>query len=195
MQMQFKIRTLGSVLALVLGACTGDDGPGSVSEPSTGARAERHISGYVAFDLEQEEEHSETKIVVAELIADDHESRRALFGALSSMRDQVSEIVVELPESDPLERALVDPDATDTLPNEVVAASGFDMEWSRISVRWSKRRPVSGLAAPTLTSAVAPSRCVTSASAPASSPWLTKVSSAARSSLGSSARLEAWSSG
>jgi predicted acetyltransferase len=71
----------------------------------------RAISGYVAFDLVQEEEHSETTIEVAELIADDDESRRALFGSLSAMRDQVSEIIVELPEADPLERALVDPDA------------------------------------------------------------------------------------
>ncbi len=71
----------------------------------------RSVSGYVAFDLVQNEEHSETTIEVSELIADDDESRRALFGALATMRDQVSEIVIELSESDPLERALVDPDA------------------------------------------------------------------------------------
>ncbi len=45
MQMQFKIRTLGSVLALVLGACTGDDGPGSVSEPSTGSTGAAESTG------------------------------------------------------------------------------------------------------------------------------------------------------
>lgn len=82
-----------------------------VSETAVEGSSRRAVSGYVAFDLVQEEEHSETKIVVAELIADDDASRRALFGSLSAMRDQVSEIVVELSESDPLERALVDPDA------------------------------------------------------------------------------------
>lgn len=68
------------------------------------------ISGYVAFELAQEEDHGETTIEVAELVADDGESRRALIGALAAMRDQVTEIVLEVPESDPLERALVDPD-------------------------------------------------------------------------------------
>ncbi len=35
MQMQVQLRTLASALTLVLGACSGDDGPGSVSEAST----------------------------------------------------------------------------------------------------------------------------------------------------------------
>jgi predicted acetyltransferase len=68
------------------------------------------ISGYVAFELVQEKDHGETTIEVAELVADDGESRRALIGALAAMRDQVTEIVLEVPESDPLERALLDPD-------------------------------------------------------------------------------------
>jgi len=70
----------------------------------------RSVSGYVAFELVQEEEHAETLIEVAELVADDGESRRALIGSLAAMRDQVTEIVLEVAESDPLERALVDPD-------------------------------------------------------------------------------------
>ncbi len=68
------------------------------------------ISGYVAFELAREEDHSETTLDVSELVADDDVSRRALMGALGAMRDQVAEIVIELPEADPLERALIDPD-------------------------------------------------------------------------------------
>jgi predicted acetyltransferase len=67
-------------------------------------------SGYVAFTLQQEEVHGETLIEVDELVAEDDETRRALFGALAAMRDQVAEIVVEVEGTDPLERALVDPD-------------------------------------------------------------------------------------
>ena len=67
-------------------------------------------AGYVAFSLVQDELHAETLIEVEEIVAEDDESRRALFGALSAMRDQAAEIIVEIGESDPLERALVDVD-------------------------------------------------------------------------------------
>lgn len=67
-------------------------------------------SGYVAFSLVQDEAHGATFLEVDELIADDDETRRALFGALAAMRDQVSEIIVEIGETDPLERALLDSD-------------------------------------------------------------------------------------
>lgn len=68
------------------------------------------VSGYVAFRLVQSELHAETALEVEELVAEDPETRRALVGALGAMRDQVSAIIVEIAEGDPLERALVDPD-------------------------------------------------------------------------------------
>jgi predicted acetyltransferase len=71
---------------------------------------ERGLSGYVAFTITQEEPHGETTLEVEALVADDGESRRALLGALGAMRDQVSELVLDIAEGDPLERALVDPD-------------------------------------------------------------------------------------
>jgi predicted acetyltransferase len=58
----------------------------------------------------QEQPHAETVLEVEELVADNAETRRALLGALSSMRDQAAEIVLEIADSDPLERALLDPD-------------------------------------------------------------------------------------
>lgn len=81
------------------------------SKSKRSSRAETSsVSGYVAFELLQEEDHGETTLEVTELVADDDESRRALLGSLATMRDQVSEIVLEVAESDPLERALIDPD-------------------------------------------------------------------------------------
>ncbi len=68
------------------------------------------LRGYVAYSLEQRESHAETRIEVEELIATDAPSRCALLGALSLMRDQATEIVLEVQDNDPLERALVDPD-------------------------------------------------------------------------------------
>jgi predicted acetyltransferase len=68
------------------------------------------IGGYVAFTLSQKEPHAETTLEIAELVAGDDATRRSLFGALAAMRDQVSEIVVELDARDPLEHVLVDPD-------------------------------------------------------------------------------------
>ncbi|MBX3206799.1 MAG: GNAT family N-acetyltransferase [Labilithrix sp.] len=66
--------------------------------------------GYVAFTISQAQLHAETRIEVDELVAEDDEARRALLGALAAMRDQAAEIVLEIAETDPLERALVDPD-------------------------------------------------------------------------------------
>ena len=67
-------------------------------------------TGYVAFTLVQEQFHAETLVEVDELVAEDDETRRALLGALAGMRDQAAEIILEVAETDPLERALVDPD-------------------------------------------------------------------------------------
>jgi predicted acetyltransferase len=74
------------------------------------SKGELALTGHVAFTLVQEEAHGPTRLVVEEIVVVDDESRRALFGALGAMRDQVAEIVVEVAESDPFERALVDPD-------------------------------------------------------------------------------------
>lgn len=68
------------------------------------------IAGYVAFELVQVEPRAEIMLEVEELVHDDDEARRALVGALGAMRDQASELIIELPEHDPLERGLVDPD-------------------------------------------------------------------------------------
>jgi predicted acetyltransferase len=68
------------------------------------------VSGYVAFEITQEEAHAATRLVVREIAADDDVTRRALLGALAAMRDQVVEIELEVDAHDPLELALVDSD-------------------------------------------------------------------------------------
>lgn len=69
------------------------------------------VAGYVAFELEQDEAHAETTMIVDEVVADDPSTRLALLGALGAMRDQVATIELELEDGDPLEVALLDPDA------------------------------------------------------------------------------------
>jgi predicted acetyltransferase len=64
----------------------------------------------VAFELLQPEPHGETRLAVEELAADDAEARRALWGALGAMRDQVAEVDVEVAADDPIEHALEDGD-------------------------------------------------------------------------------------
>jgi predicted acetyltransferase len=68
------------------------------------------VVGYVAFELLQPEPHGETRLAVEELAADDAEARRALWGALGAMRDQVAEVDVEVAADDPIEHALEDGD-------------------------------------------------------------------------------------
>ncbi|HVJ94324.1 MAG TPA: hypothetical protein VM580_31265, partial [Labilithrix sp.] len=99
-----------------------------VCEGPSSRRGERSATGYVAFNVVQEHANAETVLEVDELIAEDAESRRALFGALAAMRDQATEIIVEVADGDPLERALVDPDGrrfgTESVPHglgEIVA--------------------------------------------------------------------------
>jgi len=78
--------------------------------PSARRGKKPDLTGYVAFNLVQERANAETVIEVDELVADDAPSRRALLGGLSAMRDQATEIVLEVADGDPLERALVDAD-------------------------------------------------------------------------------------
>jgi predicted acetyltransferase len=87
------------------------------------ARERRHHlvtdGGYVAFTIDQEHTHGEAVLLVDELVAIDDTARRTLYGALSAMRDQVHEIVIEVAHDDPIEHALVDVDrrryGTDTV--------------------------------------------------------------------------------
>jgi predicted acetyltransferase len=78
--------------------------------PSSRPKEKASATGYASFTVVQEQVHAETFVEVEEIIAEDDETRRALLGGLGSMRDQASEIIVEIAETDPLERALVDCD-------------------------------------------------------------------------------------
>lgn len=68
------------------------------------------LSGALALRLVQERFHGPTAVHVDELVADDAESRRALLGSVGALRDQAEEVLLEIAEDDPLERALVDLD-------------------------------------------------------------------------------------
>lgn len=87
-------------------------------------REEGTIAGYVAFELEQEESHAATSLLVDEIVADDADARLALFGALGAMGGQVAEIEIELEDGDPLELALLDPDRRRHGDEEVEHALG-----------------------------------------------------------------------
>jgi predicted acetyltransferase len=69
------------------------------------------IAGYVAWSLEQSEAHAKTTMRVRELVADDDDARRALFGAIRAQRDQVTDVALDVAHDDPIDRALVDADA------------------------------------------------------------------------------------
>jgi predicted acetyltransferase len=73
--------------------------------------AEGEVAGYAAFEITQEAYHAETILHVDEIIADDDDARRTLFGALGAMRDQAAEIAFEVDASDPIELALLGVDA------------------------------------------------------------------------------------
>jgi|GEM_PF-1105756 len=73
--------------------------------------ADGGLSGYVAFEIGQAEPHAQTRIRVVELVASDCTTRRALWGALGAMRDQVSVIDVETSLHDAIDFALLDADA------------------------------------------------------------------------------------
>jgi predicted acetyltransferase len=68
------------------------------------------LAGYVAFQLVQEQSHAETRLDVDEIVAVDDAARRALWGALGAMGDQIAEISVEVDATDPVELALLDAD-------------------------------------------------------------------------------------
>lgn len=68
------------------------------------------VSGYVAFELHQDEPHAAVTLSVDEIAADDDTTRLALIGALAAMKDQVAEIELEVDATDPLDHALLDSD-------------------------------------------------------------------------------------
>ncbi len=66
--------------------------------------------GYVVFSYEQAEPHARTTILVEELVAEDTEAKRALYGVLGAQRAQVEEIELAIDLDDPIPYALVDAD-------------------------------------------------------------------------------------
>ena len=102
-----------------------------VCEAPTRRAKDDAVSGYAAFSLSQADLNAETTIDVEEIIAEDDVTRCALFGALAAMRDQAAEIVVEVAETDPIERALVDVDGrrfgTEAVPHGLGAVVGGPM--------------------------------------------------------------------
>ena len=68
------------------------------------------VAGYVLFELAQDEPHSETRLWVHELVADDDATRRVLWGFLGSQAGQVAELEIELEAGDPTPFAMTDVD-------------------------------------------------------------------------------------
>ena len=66
--------------------------------------------GAIFTSLEQDEPHARTALRVDDILAEDASARAALYAHLYAQRDQISEILLEVPEGDPLELALVDAD-------------------------------------------------------------------------------------
>jgi predicted acetyltransferase len=66
--------------------------------------------GYVLFAYEQAHAHARTTILVEELVAEDAESKRALWGFLGAQAGQVAEIEVPIELGDPTPFALRDAD-------------------------------------------------------------------------------------
>jgi predicted acetyltransferase len=70
------------------------------------------VVGYVSWTIAQEEAHGATTLTVHDLVADDDEPRRALWGLVGAQRDQVNEVYVSVDAHDPTDRALIDADAS-----------------------------------------------------------------------------------
>jgi predicted acetyltransferase len=66
--------------------------------------------GAIFTALEQDEPHARTALRVDDLLAEDAAARAALYAHLYAQRDQAGEILLETPEGDPLELALIDAD-------------------------------------------------------------------------------------
>lgn len=68
------------------------------------------VEGYVAWTLEQREEHAETTLVVLEMAARTVEAERSLWGLVGAQRDQVAAVLADVAAEDPIDLALVDAD-------------------------------------------------------------------------------------
>ena len=69
------------------------------------------IVAYVVSSLEQAEAHAKTTLVVHEVTAADDAAKRLLFGVIRAQAAQAADVVLETDARDPIDRALVDPDA------------------------------------------------------------------------------------
>ena len=74
------------------------------------AAREGAVAGYVLFEIDQDEPHAETRMFVHELVADDDETRRILWGFLGAQSGQIAELEIELDARDPTPFALTDID-------------------------------------------------------------------------------------
>lgn len=68
------------------------------------------VEGYVAWTVEQDEAHAETRLVVRELAARSPAAERSLWGLVGAQRDQVAVVHADVAADDPLDGALVDAD-------------------------------------------------------------------------------------
>lgn len=75
------------------------------------AEREGVVTGAIAWSLEQEEAHAETRLIVHDLAADDDATWRRLVGAVGAQAGQVHEAELSVPMGDPLAQAFVDVDA------------------------------------------------------------------------------------
>jgi predicted acetyltransferase len=68
------------------------------------------VEGYVAWTIDQDEPHTETRLVVNELAALSVAAERSLWGLVGAQRDQVAVVHADVATDDPVDCALVDAD-------------------------------------------------------------------------------------
>jgi predicted acetyltransferase len=69
------------------------------------------VVGYTVWSTSQSEAHARTSLIVHEITAVDYATKRLLFGLIGAQRDQVSSAFLEVDAKDPIDFALLDPDA------------------------------------------------------------------------------------
>jgi predicted acetyltransferase len=75
------------------------------------AAHDQKVVGYVTWSTLQVEEHARTSLRVHEITAHDDVTKRRLFGLIGAQRDQVTSVFLEADGKDPIDLALLDPDA------------------------------------------------------------------------------------
>jgi predicted acetyltransferase len=68
------------------------------------------VQGYVAWTIEQDEAHAETRLFVNELAALSAAAERSLWGLVGAQRDQVAVVYADVAADDPVDHALLDAD-------------------------------------------------------------------------------------